>query len=118
MLALHEPNQATPYLLYTESGSKNHSGGLKEKKLENKSVKLFVNEENESKCAIRMYKKYMALIPSNAPNDIFYLHTACAQGYLKVWYQARPVCHNSLAKIVKKTVLKSEKLVILLTNSL
>ena len=38
MLALHEPGQATSYLLYTESGSKNHSGGLKERKLENKAV--------------------------------------------------------------------------------
>ena len=56
MLALHESNQATPYLLYTESGSKNHSGGLKEKKLENKSVKLFANEENESKCSLECTK--------------------------------------------------------------
>ena len=55
MLALHEPDQATSYLLYTESGSKNHSGGLKERKLENKSVKLFANEVDERKCAVRMY---------------------------------------------------------------
>ena len=54
MLALHEPDQATSYLLHTESGSKNHSGGLKERKLENKSVKLFANEVDERKCAVRM----------------------------------------------------------------
>ena len=43
----------------------------------------------------------MALRPSNAPNDVFYLQPV-RKVTPELWYQARPVGHNSLAKTVKK----------------
>ena len=101
MIVLYEPPGAIAYLQYIECGSKNNPGGLDERKVKNKSVKLFANSKDENRCAIRLYKKYMSLRPSNAPADVFYL-----QPVRKVrsdyWYQARPIGHNVLGKTVKR----------------
>ena len=71
MIVLNKPAGATPYLVYTESGSKNNSGGLNQRKVKNKSVKLFANTKNENRCAVRLYKKCMSLRPSNAQEATF-----------------------------------------------
>jgi hypothetical protein len=101
MVVLYEPENATPYLQYTECGSKNNPGGLNERKVKNKSVKLFANRNDENRCAVRLFKKYMSLRPTNAPADVFYL-----QPIRKVrsdcWFQARPIGHNTLGKTVKR----------------
>jgi site-specific recombinase XerD len=90
-------------LVYTESGSKNNSG---ESKLQNKSVKLFENESDERNYAVRMYKKCMAhRRPKYAPIDVFYLQPAC-KVTSDAWYQARPIGHNTLARIVNKLCLE------------
>ena len=101
MLELIETPDSVSYLLYTESGSKNRSGGLRDRKVTNKSVKVFPNKENSTRCVIRLYNKYMSLRPSNAPCDVFYLQPlkfpkpSC-------WYQPKPVGHNPLAQTVKR----------------
>ena len=46
-------------LLYTESGSKNHTGGLSDRKVANKTVKIFGNLENPKRCVITLCKKYV-----------------------------------------------------------
>lgn len=71
MLVLKEPPTSTAYLQYTESGSKNHQGGLKQRKVSNKSIKYFSSDTNPSRCGIQLYKKYMSLRPSDAPPDVF-----------------------------------------------
>ena len=38
MIQLYESDSGMSYLLYSEHGSKNHSGGLKERKVANKSL--------------------------------------------------------------------------------
>ena len=40
MLELKELCHSKPYLLYTECGSKNNPGGLRERKVKNKTVKV------------------------------------------------------------------------------
>ena len=52
MLELIETLDSISYLLYTESGSKNRSGGLQDRKVMNKSVKIFPNKENPARCII------------------------------------------------------------------
>ena len=41
MFRLVEPPTGKHYLEYTEWGSKNHGGGLKDRRIKNKSVKIF-----------------------------------------------------------------------------
>ena len=101
MIVQNEPAGATPYLVYTKSGSKNNSRGLNQRKVKNKSVKLFANTKNEDRCAVRLYKKYMSLCPSNAPSNAFYLQPS-RNVRLDCWYQARPMGHNTLGAAVKK----------------
>ena len=72
MIELVEPHDSISYLLYNECGSKNNAGGLKDRKLKNKSVKLFANMENTDRCIVACYKKYMSLRPES-PTDVFYL---------------------------------------------
>ena len=75
MLTYVEPTtgNSRPYLQYDESGSKNNPGGLRERKVTNKVVKIFANHENKDGCVVSLYHKYMSLRPLNAPHDIFYL---------------------------------------------
>ena len=77
MIVLNEPAGATPYLVYTESGSKNNSGDLNQRKVKNKSVKLFANTKNENRCAVRLYKKYMSLRPIVAQEATFSQTIGC-----------------------------------------
>ena len=101
MLSLKEPPNAIAYLLYTESGSKNRQGGLKERKVPNKVIKYFANDTNPSRCGIQLYKKYMSLRPSDAPPDVFYLKPL-PEARPGCWYYNRPVGHNVLSQAIKK----------------
>ena len=88
-------------LLYTESGSKNHTGGLNDRKVANKTVKIFGNLENPKRCVITLYKKYMSLRPKGAPSDVFYLKPL-NNPLPDCWYTCRPVGHNLLSQTVKR----------------
>ena len=92
-----------PYLLYTESGSKNHTGGLNQQKVRNKEVKAFGNVDNPSRCIVRLYTKYMALRPRECcdGSSAFYLQPL-KHPRKDCWYQTRPVGHNPLSQVVKK----------------
>ena len=101
MLQLVEPNDLVAYIIYTESGSKNRSGGLKDRKVTNKSVKLFANDSDPTRCFVSLYKKYMSLRPTYAPADAFYLKPIMT---LKEdnWYYSKAVGHNPLCETVKR----------------
>ena len=101
MLEAKEPAGSLSYILYTECGSKNHTGGLRERKVTNKSVKIFADEENPKRCVVRLFKKYLALRPDDAPVDAFYL-TPLKAPLPSCWYISKPVGHNTLSKTVKK----------------
>ena len=101
MLQLVTPPDATAYLIYTESGSKNWQGGLNERKVTNKSVKCFANDADPSRCCIRLYQKYMALRPKDSPKDVFYLKPF-ANPCQDCWYYNRAIGHNVLGNTVKR----------------
>lgn len=91
MLKVIESHVSRPYLLYTESGSKNHSGGLNQRKVSNKVVKAFANTEDPSRCIVALYRKYMALRPHG---NAFYLQPL-KQPRKDCWYQSRPMGHTN-----------------------
>ena len=61
MLSLVEPQNDRAYIEYTEFGSKNNPGGLKEMRRENKIVRAYANVEDPSRCFIKFYEFYMSL---------------------------------------------------------
>ena len=85
-----------PYLLYTESGSKNHTGGLNQRKVTNKVVKAFANVQNRDRGIVRLYTKYMELWPDDAPSSAFYLQPLKCP-HPNCWYQSKLVGHNQLS---------------------
>ena len=102
MFQLCQPDSSQPpYLLYNECGSKNHQGGLNERKVENKSVKIFSNLNEPNKCPIQLYTKYMNLRPFNVTNNVFYLQPL-KNPSADCWYQIKPVGHNTLSQTVKR----------------
>lgn len=101
MLCLMKEPSGMQYLLYTEWGSKNHTGGLTERKVKNKSVKVFANTKCPERCVVRLYDKYMALRPEGAPSDVFYLRPL-DKPRPGCWYTRKPVGHNPLSQTVKK----------------
>ena len=89
------------YLVYREDISKNHQGGLKNRKIKPKIVMHHANIENPKRCFIRLYKLYNSLCPPNRPNNTFYLQPL--QKPIKdLWYSTKPVGHITLEKTVSR----------------
>lgn len=61
------------HLTYTEDISKNHPGGLKARKQKPKVVVQYANEENPSRCFVRLFKLYNKLCPLDRPHHALYL---------------------------------------------
>ena len=61
LLCLVEPRDDRAYIEYTEHGSKNNPGGLKQRKCVNKTVRAYSNIDDPSRCFVRLYKFYMSL---------------------------------------------------------
>ena len=89
------------YLVYTEDISKNRPGGLKGKSMAPKSVQHHANLENPQRCFVRLFKKYRALCPNDAPAHAFYLQPAPSTT-TTCWYSKKPLGHNPLAKTVAR----------------
>jgi hypothetical protein len=89
------------HLLYVESGSKNNSGGLRDRKVTNKTVKIFENVSNPSRCVIQLFKKYMYLRPSNAPTTAFYLQPMKTPTE-RCWFTCKHIGHNPLSNTVSQ----------------
>ncbi len=89
------------HLVYTEFGSKNNNGGLHQRKVRNKSVKIFANTQHPERCVVGLFKKYMAMRPSDAPADVLYLQPV-KKPLPDRWYQCKPVGHNMLGQTVKR----------------
>ena len=96
---------------YTEYVSKNHCGGLKQLKQENKVVRQFESEDVH-RCHVILLDKYLSKLPEEAKNkDLFYLkprsvkpHDPCAP-----WYTSVPLGKNKLSEMMK-TIAKEGKL--------
>ena len=98
---LVEKEGTTPYLIYTETVSKNNAGGLKHRKVEPKQVKHFANTQCSDHCFVEMYKKYCFHRPKSATNDAFYL-APILNPKGTVWYKNQAIGVNSLANTVKQ----------------
>ena len=48
------------YYEYTEHGSKNRSGGLKQLRIENKVVRQYESENGGDRCHVRILDKYFS----------------------------------------------------------
>ena len=89
------------YLVYREDISKNHQGGLKNRKIKPKIVMHHANIENPRRCFVRLYKLYNSLCPPNRPNNTFYLQPL--QKPIKdLYYSTKPVGHIILEKTVSR----------------
>ena len=85
------------YLEYHQDHSKNNQGGLKHVKIKAKIVKAYSNSSPE-RCYVRLFKKYLNLRPSEAPND-FYLRELTHYNS-ECWYGKRVLGVNTLSKMV------------------
>ena len=96
---LIEPPTGKPYIVYKEDMSKTNQAGLKERKLIPKEVFHYANEENPSRCLVRLYKLYNSLCPPGRPDHAFYL-TPLVHPKENCWFKKAAVGHNKLADVV------------------
>ena len=89
-----------PYLHYTEDVSKNNQGGLKNGKVTKKDVKHYANEENPSRCSVRLYRLYISKLAPNSPTNSFYFKPLQKISTEGVWYLKQPTGHNTLSKMM------------------
>ena len=97
---LVERTGEVPYLVYHESVSKNHPGGLKKRSDKPKVVIHHANTERPDRCLIQFFKKYCEHRP-NGVDHLFYL-APIQNPKTKVWFKASPIGTNTIAKTVKR----------------
>ena len=89
---------------YVEHGSKNHSGGLKQLSVENKTVPCPAVPENIPQCLVFLLDQYFRRLPKYAfEQDIFYLRpkSSVPASDDEPWYECVAVGKNSLANMLK-----------------
>ena len=64
-------------------------------------VKAFANLQNPTRYIVRLYEKYMALRPDDAPSSTFYLQPIKGPRP-NCCYQSRIVGHNHLSQTLKR----------------
>ena len=101
-ITIHDNGDDGRYLLYVEDSSKNHQGGLKQRKVIPKRVKHFANTENPGRCFVRIFELYLSRLPKDAPNNSFYLKPLIkySQSPEAVWFSKQPIGHNKLNKMM------------------
>ena len=90
--------------MYTEYVSKNHAGGLKQIRQDNKTVHQYESEDM-SRCHVLILDKYISKLPKEAKaKGTFYMKPKAAvpQDPHSPWFYAIPVGHNTLAEMMKK----------------
>ncbi len=111
---LHDPqitvqidSEGNEYLLYKEDiHSKTNQGGLKTRKLTPKTVKAYGHSEY-NRNVVRLYKKYVSLLPDNGKLDAFYKYSLTSSRQTgHTWYSDKPLGINTINKTVK--ILMSE----------
>ena len=102
--------------VYTEYGSKNRSGGLKQLKIENKVVRQF--ESPGERCHVTFLDTYMLKVPKSAlEKDNFYLRplAKAPDDPIAPWFTEVPLGRNTLANMMK-TMSKKANLTTEYTN--
>ena len=88
-----------PYLRYTEDTSKNHPGGLRDRKQAQKVVGHHSNPTNPQRCFVRLFKLYLEKCPPDAPAHALYLRPAHIPTS-SCWYSRCVLGHKTLSKTV------------------
>ena len=97
---LVEKPGCVPYLLYTESVSKNNPGGLKHRKVESKQVTHYANRERPEHCFVETYRQYCLHRPSDVEDDSFYL-APIVNPKGTVWFKKQPIGAHTLVGTVR-----------------
>ena len=98
------------YYEYTEHGSKNRTGGLKQLQMENKVVRHYESEDGGDRCHVRILDKYLQKVPKEAlEKDSFYVKPLTKRPLdpLKPWFSAVPIGKNKLSGMVKAICLEA-----------
>lgn len=91
-------------LVYTETVSKNKNFGIKQSRIEPKSVRVFPRKTLKERCLVNLYKKYVSKRPITDRTEF---HLACIiNPKTTVWYKNAPLGIHSLEKVTK-TLMKS-----------
>ena len=88
---------------YTEHGSKNRSGGLKQLNQDNKLVHQYESNDTD-RCHVLLLDKYISKLPHNAKEkDVFYFKPKSVMPHDESapWYTSVPLGKNKLAEMVK-----------------
>ena len=89
--------------VYHENSSKNKKGGLRELRLEHKSVSVIAVPDVGERCHVSLLDLYISKLPPEAvEQDLFYCRPLeqAPQDSTKPWYSAVPVGRNTLNKMV------------------
>ena len=94
---LHDPER----YLYRENSSKNRKGGLKELRLEHKSVVIVANPDVGVRCHVYLLDLYISKLPPEAvAKDLFYCRPLQFAPVDKPWFIPVPIGRNLLAKMM------------------
>ena len=102
--------EAKVYYEYTEHGSKNRTGGLKQLQMENKVVRQYESEDGGDRCHVHILDKYLQKVPKEAlKKDAFYVKALTKRPLdpIKPWFSAVPVGKNKLSGMVKEMCLEA-----------
>ena len=89
------------YLEYHKLGSKNNSGGLCQRKIDNKVVAHYENKRNSSRDFVRLFENYVSKCPPPSGEGYFFLQSL-PKPRKDRWYSSRVVGRNTLGTTVKK----------------
>ncbi|XP_011406040.1 PREDICTED: uncharacterized protein LOC105313923 [Amphimedon queenslandica] len=88
--------------IYTEQGSKNHSGGMGQLHLDNKVVHHFEVPEEGSRDYVHILDQYFEKVPREAiEKDNFYVRSLSSIVEGKPWFNSVPIGKNKLSSMVK-----------------
>ena len=88
--------------VYTENASKNRCGGLKQMRVQNKTVPIIAVPESGNRCHVFILDTYLGkLSPEAIESDNFYVQPIAKCDLSKSWFTAKPVGKNTLGKMVK-----------------
>ena len=99
-------SRGNTYIRYTEDfGLKTNKGGLKHRNIECKVVDIYCISDM-SQCPVRLFMKYLSMLPKNCVNECLYLQPR-KKFSNDNWYLDRPVGVNTLAETVKNLCQKA-----------
>lgn len=88
-------------MIYKEDVSKARQGGMKSIGTPPKSVVVYHNEADHSKCLPCLWSKYTSLRPQETKTDALFLAPMNHGGDREKWYKDVPLGKNSLGNVVK-----------------